>query len=124
MAFKVMSVGDVVVSSLRRRQRNTTAQLLGSGSYTFWRDNAADVGAETTTVGPTADVLSCCAACDADEDCMAAVMPGLASPSDAPAQCLLVKGDSTVTQWKRSVTRVVLTRLSAQSAFAGASAAG
>lgn len=88
-----------------------------SGAYTFWKDFADGIGADTRTVGPTTSLQACLAACDAEGDCAAAVMKGLTSPSSVPTSCVLVKGDVTPATFKRSMTKAVVSRLRLEDIF-------
>jgi hypothetical protein len=88
-----------------------------SGAYTFWKDSADGIGADTSTVGPTISLQACLAACDAEGGCAAVVLKGLTSPSSVPTSCVLVKGDITPATFKRSMTKAVVNRLHLEDIF-------
>lgn len=119
IGFKAAMGGDI--SGTKLRQKGVMrAKLLASGSYTFWHDDgAAAIGAATSQVS-AATVAACINACEADDACAAVVMTGLTSTSTLASSlgtCSLVKGDSTIAVFKRSVTKAVTTRLSLASAW-------
>lgn len=109
LAFKAVVAGDTSAAS--------TAKALASGSYTFWAETAAGVGA-STSAGPTSSGSACLSACDNDGACAAVAMSGVKpSLADAISSCSLIKGDSTVAQFKRSVTKAVATKLQVSAAL-------
>lgn len=95
----------------------TKAEALSTGAYTFWRDNAAGVGSDVSTTGPTTSVRACLAACDTNSECAAAVMGGISGPASAPSSCVLVKGNTAPATSIRSMTKAVVTRLRLEDVF-------
>lgn len=103
LAFKAVVAGDTTAAS-----KSTDAKALASGSYTFWKDATANVGTATTNSATT--VADCLSACDKDAACAAVAMEGAVSLT-AQITCKLIKGDSSVAQFKRSVTKVNVNQL-------------
>ena len=119
IAFKAVAAGDTTAAS-RKQKKQASAKGLSSGAYTFWQDDAANVGASRSTVA-AASVQACLDACDMDATCAAVVMTGLSSgatTSSVPTACSLVRGDARVAQFKRSATKAAVSRLTLASAFA------
>lgn len=105
--------GDTTAASIKTEDDTAVANALASGAYTFWaRDDAAGVGATITTTNPVASITACLSLCDVDRECAAAVMTGITTADSAPTACKLVRGDSSVGVFKRSMTRTVVDRLS------------
>jgi hypothetical protein len=112
IAYKATVAGDTTAASVRTDD-TAVANALASGAYTFWaRDDATGVGATITTTNPVTSVTVCLSLCDADRECAAAVMTGITTADSAPTACKLVRGDSSVGVFKRSMTRTVVDRLS------------
>lgn len=112
LAFKALMAGAIGAASTS--SGNATAKGLSSGSYTIWRDDAAGVGASQTSV-TAATLQDCLTACDVSDTCAGVAMVTDGS-TDATAAlstggCSLIKGDRTVGTFKRSMTRVVTSRL-------------
>lgn len=116
VAFKAVTAGDTTAAS--RKYKKVAGKGLSSGSYTFWKESATGLGA-SATVGPTTSVQACLNACDSDFDCAAVAMTGVSSASmaAAPGSCSLIKGDTTIATFKRSVTKAVVTRLDLSAAL-------
>lgn len=115
IAYKTTVAGDTSAASVKPDDL-VGAHGLASGAYTFWpRDDATGVGASSTLTPPVSSVGACLSLCDADRECAAAVMTGVTTADAAPAECRLVKGDSSVGVFKRSMTRTVVERLSRSS---------
>ena len=111
LAFKAVVAGDTTAASVG------TAKALASGSYTFWAETAAGVGASSSP-GPTSSGSACLSACDSDGACAAVAMAGVkASLADGIDSCSLIKGVNTVAQFKRSVTKTVATKLQVSAAL-------
>ena len=87
------------------------AKGLSSGAYTTWQGDGAGVGATQTAV-QAATVQQCLIACDVMSACAGVVMEANVTimASTPLTSCKLITGDSSVSL-KRSVTKVVLTRL-------------
>lgn len=112
LAFKAVVAGDTTAAS-----KSTGAKALASGSYTFWKETAAGVGA-SSTAGPTSSLQACLSACDADAACAAVAISGATSDAAAAISgCSLIKGDSRVAQFKRSVTKAMATKLAVSTAL-------
>lgn len=112
LAFKSTVAGDTTAASINTDPA-VTAHGLASGSYTFYKDSAEGIGAAVIAVTePVGSIQACLNLCDADPRCAAAVMTGVAAIGDVPTACSLVRGDTTVGVFKRSVTKTVLSRLS------------
>lgn len=112
LAFKAVVAGDTSAAS------KTKANALASGSYSFWKSDAAGIGASSSG-GPNTNYQACLSACDADAECAAVAMTGVSS-SDATAQigtCSLIKGNSSVATFKRSMTKAVVGRLTVAQAL-------
>jgi hypothetical protein len=93
-----------------------TGKVLASGSYTFWADDGDDVGT-TTTGGVITSTRACLAACDIDASCAAVKMTGVKADTAAEITgCTLLKGVTTVAQWKRTATKAVVTKLAVTAA--------
>ncbi len=104
--------GDTTAASIKPEE-TTQAHGLASGAYTFWsRDDASGIGTQQITTAPVTSVGACLSLCDADKECAAAVMTGVASADSQPTACKLVRGDNSVGVFKRSMTRTVVDRLS------------
>jgi hypothetical protein len=88
----------------------SSAKALASGSYTFWWGQAAGIGASNESA-PTTSVQACLSACDRDHRCAAVAMTGVTAVGAPITSCSLIRGDSTLATFKRSVTRVVPNRL-------------
>jgi hypothetical protein len=119
IAFKAAQGGDSSAIKLRQGSQSAGARALASGSYTFWVDDAAGVG-HVVTEAAADSVKACIVACELADDCAAVVMKGLASNStmdSRPNTCSLVKGDGRVAQFKRSMAKAVVTRLSVSAAW-------
>ncbi len=110
LAFKALLAGAVGAASTT--SGSVSSMGLASGSYTVWRDDTAGVGASQTPVS-AATVQDCLTACDLSSTCAGVAMMtyGSTDVSAAIASCSLIKGDSTVGTFKRSMTRVVTSRL-------------
>jgi hypothetical protein len=112
LAFKAVVAGDTTAAS-----KSADAKALASGSYTFWKETAVGVGAASPG-GPTSSLQACLSACDLDNNCAAVAITGATSDAAAAiGSCSLIKGDSTVAQFKRSVTKAVATRLQVAAAL-------
>lgn len=109
IAFKALLAGATGAASAAD---SVTAQGLASGSYTVWRDDADAVGASQTPVA-AASLQDCLTACDISNDCAGVAMmtDGGTDVTAALSSCNLIRGDSTVGTFKRSMTRVVTSRL-------------
>jgi hypothetical protein len=109
LAFKALLAGAPGAAST---QSSIAAKGLASGSYTIWRDSGEGVGATQTPVS-AATFQDCLTACDISSTCagIAVVTNGGAFLTAAVVSCSLIKGDSSVGTFKRSVTRVVVGRL-------------
>lgn len=107
LAFKALLAGAVGAAST-----TVSSKGLASGSYTVWRDDASGVGASQTPVS-AATLQDCLVACDLSNTCAGvAVMTDDSTGVGASlTSCSLIKGDSTVGTFKRSMTRVVTSRL-------------
>jgi hypothetical protein len=103
----------------------SSAKALASGSYTFWWGQASSIGASNESV-PTTSFQACLSACDRDYRCAAVAMTGVTAVDAPITLCNLIRGDSTLATFKRSVTRVVPSRMGLPAAQqqAGASAPG
>jgi len=101
LAFKAVTAGDTTAASV--------AKALSSGSYTFWKDAGAGVGTQVPDAATT--VQGCLNACDNNFDCAAVVMTGATNGMDSTVTCKLVKGDKTIAQFKRSMTKAVAAQL-------------
>jgi hypothetical protein len=104
--------GDTSAASVN----GTKGLSLASGSYTFWKDAGAgaatvQIGSEITLAVTPADATACLSACDKNPACAAVAMTGATSMTATPITCKLIKGDSTVAKFKRSVTRTVVGQL-------------
>jgi len=106
VAFKAVTAGDTTAAGTRKK----VAKGLSSGSYTFWKDSAANVGA-SSSAGPTDSIQACLSACDNDFDCAAVTMTGVTSDASLPTSCNLIKGDKTIATFRRSVTKAVASQL-------------
>jgi hypothetical protein len=107
LAFKALLAADTTYA---KSKQDATAKGLASGAYTFWWQSAAGIGAATTPV-ITSSFQACLTACDSNPTCAAVAMTGVTT-SKAPVQaCSLIKGDSTLATFQRSVTKVNTSRL-------------
>jgi hypothetical protein len=117
LAYKAL-IADANTGGLSVKRGNTSSQGLESGSYTFWQDSGIGVGAPVPRPATTA--RACLEACDEDNLC-AAVLMGASSlpitlvPASTITACDLLHGNSTQVTGLRSVTRVVIDRLSPSS---------
>jgi phosphoribosyl-AMP cyclohydrolase len=107
VAFKAVVTGDTTASSMK----TSKAKALASGSYTFWKEAAGAAIGKSSTAGPTTSVQACLSACDTDAECAAVAMTGITALNSTPGSCSLIKGDTTVATFKRSLTKAVATRL-------------
>jgi hypothetical protein len=98
--------GDTTAASV-----DNQAHSLASGSYSFWKDAGANVGDSFVTVPTPVTGAACLSACDNNPACAAAAMTGATDLTSNVASCKLIKGDSTVAQFKRTVTKTVATQL-------------
>lgn len=108
LAFKAVTAGDTTASS------HTRAHALASGSYTHWKDSGVGVGTSSAVTPTPASVQACLSACDNDFDCAAVAMTGVSGTS--LTGCSMIKGDKTIATFKRSVTKAVVSQLSADKA--------
>lgn len=106
LAYKAVVAGDTSAASTKNG-----ALSLASGSYTFWKDAGASVGKSQDVVPNIATYAACLSACDSDAACAAVVMTDVSAATGAASSCKLVKGESAVAQFKRSVTKTVVTQL-------------
>lgn len=120
VAFKALLAADPIMA---KALRDTTAKGLASGSYTFWWESLGGIGTSTTPVNTTS-LKACLSACDNVEECAAVAMTGVTAVTAPISTCHLVKGDSTLATFKRSVTRVVTSRLTLASPTTQAPSAG
>lgn len=112
LAFKAVTAGDTTAASV-------DGKGLSSGSYTFWKDAGAGVGEEQVDTPAATTVQACLNACDNDFDCAAVVMTSVNNGMDSTGVgCKLVKGNKTIAQFKRSVTKAVASRLAITAATA------
>lgn len=107
VAYKAVVTGDTTASSMK----TTHAKALASGSYTFWKETAGATIGMSSSAGPTSSIQACLSACDTDAECAAVAMTGITAVDSIPASCSLIKGDTTVATFKRSVTKTVVSRL-------------
>jgi hypothetical protein len=110
LAFKNTAGGDVTASSTTNK---TTVKALASGSYTYYKDDAAGVGsgAKTATIAVTS-VEQCVALCTVDATCALVVMTGVTQATSAPTSCRLISGDVSMAGVRRSVTKTNVQRVS------------
>lgn len=113
LAFKILVAGDVTASRVRHNPNTATkAKGMSSGTYTFYKDDSAGIGAAATRMGPVSSIQDCLSLCDRDGGCALAVMTGITTSTSAPTDCRLMKGDSTVGTFKRGMIKTNLDRLS------------
>jgi hypothetical protein len=112
VAFKALLAGDIAASSVKVKN-------LVSGSYTFWGETVADGALGTLVDNAAATVTGCLAACDSDAACAAVLMAGVTDSSDniTASSCKLVRGTTTVAQWKRTVTKTAVSKLAKAAAL-------
>jgi hypothetical protein len=97
----------------------SSAKALASGSYTFWWGRASGIGTSNESISTTS-FQACLSACDRDHGCAAVAMTGVTAVSALITSCSLIRGVSTLATFKRSVTRVVPSRLGLPAASAAA----
>jgi hypothetical protein len=88
------------------------ARALASGSYTFWKEDAGAIGKSQTLNAAGTTVQLCLSLCDDDASCAAVAMTGVKDDTTATITgCTLISGETAIAQWKRSLTRAVVSRL-------------
>lgn len=112
LAFKALMAGAPVAASINS---SATAKGLSSGTYTMWQDVGNGIGASQTAIA-AATLQDCLTACDIVNSCAGVVLEASATitATTTLTSCKLVAGDSTVGSLKRSMTKVVTSRLAVQ----------
>jgi len=119
LAFKALLAADTLFAKSRAASnKGTLAKGLASGSYTFWSDSPVGIGTSTTDVNTTS-FQGCLNACDHAEACAAVAMTGVTAANATITACQLIEGDDTIATFKRSVTKVVTSRLTLPGAATG-----
>jgi hypothetical protein len=108
VAFKTLPATTQVQSV----NDTTEAASMGSGHFTFWDSSADDfIGSEILgDGGAITTAAACLTKCNTNVDCAAAIMTG-ATKAGVVASCKLVKGVSNEASPRRSMTKVVATKL-------------
>lgn len=107
VGLKALVAGDVTAAST---QQDVAPKSLESGTYTFWQDDSAGIGNSTATV-TTTSFATCLSTCDRDQQCAGVTFTGYNATTAAVATCSMIKGDTTVASFKRTVMRTVTSRL-------------
>jgi len=111
LAYKALLAADTLFAKSKAPgNKGTVAKGLASGSYTFWSDSAVGIGKSATDVDTTS-FQGCLNACDHAEACAAVAMTGVTAANAPITTCQLIEGDNTIATFKRSVTKVVTSRL-------------
>lgn len=112
LAYKALLAADTLFAKSKAAagKKGTAAKGLASGSYTFWSDSPAGIGTSTAAVDTTS-FQGCLNACDSAEACAAVAMTGVTAANAPITTCRLIKGDNTIATFKRSVTKVMASRL-------------
>jgi len=111
LAYKALLAADTLFAKSKAAgNKGTVAKGLASGSYTFWSDSAVGIGKSTTDIDTTS-FQGCLNACDRAEACAAVAMTGVTAANATITTCQLIEGDDTIATFKRSVTKVMTSRL-------------
>lgn len=93
---------------------SAAARALSSGTYVFYQDaTALSVGVQTLAPGASGfqSISECFLACDFDNACSAVVIEARLDAAERPRNCRLVKGNTRLGSFKRSMARADVARL-------------
>lgn len=93
---------------------NVTAKAVASGSYVYYQEpHALDVGIQSPAPGAASflSVRDCANACDEAADCTAFTVQMTVAQAAVGTTCQLVRGNSNLGKFKRTVVRTELTRI-------------
>lgn len=114
MGFKAVPSGDVGSAWSIPHLASTGAKAATSGMYSWYQDpNAASIGIQRTATNASSFTViqDCLDACDDDSLCVGVIMKSASNPVNTPKNCVLIRGDTTLGVFKRSVTRADTARL-------------
>lgn len=114
VGFKAVPSGDVGSAWSIPHLASTGAKAATSGMYSWYQDpNAASIGIQRTATNASSFTViqDCLDACDDDSLCVGVIMKSASNPVNTPKNCVLIRGDTTLGVFKRSVTRADTARL-------------